>query len=66
MPGPASAADFGPGDLSVGLSAEFQRDLTQSDIDAFATVSGDYNPLHVDPEYAGQTNYQGTLVHGAF
>jgi NAD(P)-dependent dehydrogenase (short-subunit alcohol dehydrogenase family)/acyl dehydratase len=62
----SSAADYGPEDLFTGMSAEFERDLTQANVDAFAAVSGDHNPLHVDPDYARQTNYERTLVHGAF
>ncbi|MCB1064312.1 MAG: SDR family oxidoreductase [Verrucomicrobiae bacterium] len=63
---PASPAEFGPDDLYPGLSAEFERALDQEDIDRFAEVSGDFNPLHIDPAYANQSNYQDTLVHGAF
>jgi NAD(P)-dependent dehydrogenase (short-subunit alcohol dehydrogenase family)/acyl dehydratase len=53
-------------DLDVGMVAEFERDITEEDVLAFAALSGDHNPLHVDTDYARSTNYQGRIVHGAF
>ena len=53
-------------ELAVGMVAEFERDITEEDVLAFAALSGDHNPLHVDAEYARSTNYQGRIVHGAF
>ncbi len=53
-------------DLRVGLSADFEREISEADILAFAANSGDANPLHVDAEYARGTSYGGRLVHGAF
>jgi 3-hydroxybutyryl-CoA dehydratase len=53
-------------ELRVGLSAEFERDVTEADVLAFAQTSGDFNPLHVDPNYATGTNYGERIVHGAF
>ena len=52
-------------ELHVGLSDEFERDLTEADVLAFAGLSGDHNPLHVDATYALATNYQGRIAHGA-
>jgi 3-oxoacyl-[acyl-carrier protein] reductase len=53
-------------DLRVGLTAEFEREITETDILAFAANSGDANPLHVDQAYAQSTAYGGRLAHGAF
>jgi acyl dehydratase len=53
-------------DLAAGLKAEFDREITAEHIDDFANLSGDRNPLHVDEDYAGQTNYGKRIVHGAF
>ncbi len=36
----------------------------QSDVNAFAAVTGDHNYLHVDPERAKQTAFGGTIAHG--
>ncbi|CBL46953.1 MaoC-like dehydratase [gamma proteobacterium HdN1] len=53
-------------ELSVGDSASFSRTLTQEDILLYAYVSGDYNPVHIDEEYAKTTQYKGTIAHGMF
>jgi 3-oxoacyl-[acyl-carrier protein] reductase len=57
---------FTAADLRNGLEAEFERDITAADIAAFADLSRDWNPLHMDEQYAAQTNYGGRIVHGAF
>lgn len=38
--------------------------LTQDDIDAYAELSGDYNPLHVDPEAGQRSPFGSTIAHG--
>lgn len=53
-------------DLAVGLKSSFAREITINDVDAFAGVTGDRNPLHCDENYARQTNYGRRIVHGAF
>jgi phosphate acetyltransferase len=40
------------------------RTLTLEDIQAFAAVSGDTNPAHLDPEYANDTMFHGVIAHG--
>ncbi len=40
------------------------REITQADIDDYARLSGDHNPIHVDPEAAAQTPYGTTIAHG--
>jgi 3-oxoacyl-[acyl-carrier protein] reductase len=57
---------FTAADLRIGLQTEFERDITVEDISAFAELSRDWNPLHVDEEYARNTNYRKRVVHGAF
>ncbi|MCA6215178.1 bifunctional enoyl-CoA hydratase/phosphate acetyltransferase [Ideonella sp. B7] len=53
-------------ELHIGQSATLQRTLTNADIQAFALVSGDVNPAHVDPAYANGTRFHGVIVHGMF
>jgi 3-hydroxybutyryl-CoA dehydratase len=38
--------------------------VTQATIDAYAELSGDFNPLHVDPEAAAASEFGGTIAHG--
>jgi 3-oxoacyl-[acyl-carrier protein] reductase len=57
---------FTPADLRTGIQADFERDITVEDIVAFAELSHDWNPLHIDEEYARLTNYGKRIVHGAF
>jgi acyl dehydratase len=40
------------------------RTITEADICAFAGLSGDYNPLHTDEEYARTTPFRGRIAHG--
>ncbi|RZI42048.1 bifunctional enoyl-CoA hydratase/phosphate acetyltransferase [Herbaspirillum sp. HC18] len=51
-------------ELTIGQSARLVRTLALSDIQAFAAVSGDYNPTHIDAEYAVQTLFHGVVAHG--
>jgi 3-hydroxybutyryl-CoA dehydratase len=38
--------------------------VTQEGIDAYAEISGDFNPLHVDPEAAAASEFGGIIAHG--
>jgi len=50
--------------LSIGDTAEITKTIEQSDIDAFARVTGDHNPVHVDEEFAKTTRFGGRIAHG--
>lgn len=52
--------------LKTGESASLKRTITAKDVDAFAELSGDHNPLHVEPEYAKETQFKRVVVHGMF
>ncbi len=39
-------------------------EVTQDGIDAYAELSGDFNPLHVDPEAAAASEFGGIIAHG--
>ena len=47
-------------------SASFQVEVTPEQAVAFATLSGDWNPLHTSPEHAARTAYRRPILHGAF
>ena len=51
-------------DLSVGQSAEMTRAVGAADIEAFAQVSGDDNPVHLDEAYARTTTFGQRIAHG--
>jgi acyl dehydratase len=38
--------------------------FSQADVEAFATVTGDHNPLHLDPAFAAQTPFKRPIIHG--
>lgn len=51
-------------ELSIGQSAEMTRVVGAADIEAFAEVSGDINPVHLDEAYARTTTFGGRIAHG--
>lgn len=51
-------------DLSVGQSAELVRTVAEADIVAFAEVTGDANPVHLDAGYAATTSFGERIAHG--
>lgn len=53
-----------PRELTVGQSAERLFPITDEAVRAFAAVSGDHNPLHLDDDYAKKTVFRGRVAHG--
>lgn len=51
-------------DLSVGQSADLVRTVGEADIIAFAAVTGDNNPVHLDADYAATTGFGERIAHG--
>jgi 3-hydroxybutyryl-CoA dehydratase len=51
-------------ELSVGQAAETTHVVGADDIEAFAMVSGDHNPVHMDEDYAKTTAFGGRIAHG--
>jgi 3-hydroxybutyryl-CoA dehydratase len=51
-------------DLSVGQSADLVRTVGEADIIAFAAVTGDNNPVHLDADYAATTSFGERIAHG--
>lgn len=52
--------------LQTGQSFSFERVFTQNQFDRFAALSGDDNPIHVDPEFSARTKFGRTVAHGMF
>ena len=53
-------------DLRVGLTAEYEREIEESDVLGFAENSRDFNPLHVDSTFAQHSQFSQRIAHGAF
>jgi acyl dehydratase len=52
-------------DFEIGMSwTSPSRTITEADMVAFAGISGDYNPLHTDEEFAKTTQFGGRIFHG--
>lgn len=53
-------------DLVLGQTATLVRVVTEADIVDFARLTGDVNPIHLDPDYAATTRFGGRIAHGMF
>ncbi|GGH35925.1 3-hydroxybutyryl-CoA dehydratase [Cribrihabitans marinus] len=51
-------------DIEMGMSRDLRKQVTDSDIEMFATVSTDRNPVHLDDDYAQDTIFEGRIAHG--
>ncbi len=51
-------------EIQVGDTASFTKTITETDVYLFAGISGDFNPLHVDEEYAKTTIFGTRIAHG--
>lgn len=55
-------------DLPTLIGKEFGpsswREISQGDVNVFAEVSGDHNPIHLDQQFAETTPFGGTIAHG--
>ncbi|EMN51269.1 MaoC-like protein [Leptospira interrogans str. L1207] len=51
-------------EIGIGEKASFSKTITETDIYLFAGISGDFNPLHVDEEYAKTTIFGTRNAHG--
>jgi len=50
--------------LTVGQRATFSKTITEADIKAFAELSGDKNPLHLDDAFARRSRFGRPVAHG--
>src|ERR1022692_3576673 len=60
--GPVPFADFEK--IQLGDEGNFSKVITAEDVEAFAKLSGDRNPLHMDDSFAARTHFQRRVVHG--
>lgn len=52
--------------LEVGQTASFEKTVEERDIQLFAAMSGDRNPVHLDAEFAASTPFKERIAHGMF
>jgi 3-hydroxybutyryl-CoA dehydratase len=50
--------------LSVGDEARFSKTISEYDIYQFSGITGDFNPVHVNEEYAKTTQFKSRIAHG--
>ncbi|MDR7418854.1 MAG: MaoC family dehydratase [Armatimonadota bacterium] len=53
-----------PRQFSPGEQASVTRTITAADVEAFADLTGDHNPLHVDEAFAARSRFGGRIAHG--
>ncbi len=51
-------------EIQIGDEAFFAKTITETDVYLYAGISGDFNPLHVDEEYAKKTEFGKRIAHG--
>jgi len=50
--------------FQVGDTASFSKTITESDVSSYAGITGDFNPVHIDEEYAKKSFFKDRIVHG--
>lgn len=51
-------------DIEIGMTRSLRKVITDRDIELFAEVSTDRNPVHLDEDYAQDTIFEGRIAHG--
>ena len=51
-------------EINVGNSAEITKRMSLEMVTAFAGISEDFNPVHLDSEYASKSRYKRQIIHG--
>lgn len=51
-------------ELSIGAKASYYQTITAKDIEDFAKISGDNNPVHLNDEFASKTQFEKRIAHG--
>ena len=58
--------EYSLSEIEIGLKKNFEVTITESMFDDFADLSGDYNPLHMNEEYASSTSFKKRVCNGMF
>ena len=51
-------------DIEMGMTRYIRKIITDKDIEQFAEISTDHNPVHLDDDYARDTIFEGRIAHG--
>ena len=51
-------------DIEMGMTRYIRKIITNRDIELFAEISTDHNPVHLDDDYARDTIFEGRIAHG--
>ena len=51
-------------DIEMGMTRDLKKVVTNEDIELFAKVTTDHNPVHLDDAYAQDTIFEGRIAHG--
>jgi 3-hydroxybutyryl-CoA dehydratase len=51
-------------DIEIGMTRYLRKVVTDADIEMFAQISTDHNPVHLDDDYARDTIFEGRIAHG--
>ena len=51
-------------DLEIGMSASLQKQIGEAEVQTFADLTGDTNPVHLDEEFAKGTMFKTRIAHG--
>ena len=51
-------------EITIGQTASYSKQISEQDIQLFAAVSGDVNPVHLDADFASTTRYGERIAHG--
>jgi acyl dehydratase len=51
-------------ELEIGMSASFTKTISESDVYLFAGITGDFNPVHVNEDFAKTTPFGTRIAHG--
>ena len=51
-------------EIEIGLTKQFQITITESMVDDFAKLTGDFSPIHTDKDYASTTTFEKRVVDG--
>ena len=56
--------DYSYDEIREGSVFHFEKTITAEDVDNFAKLTGDINPLHMDESYAKSMKFKGRIAHG--